>query len=455
MIEVDDVVIGTGPGGNHIALQCGKAGHRVAIVDHREPGGTCALRGCNPKKVLANAARLSAMTTDAKGTLLQRTAPMQDWSKLHEYQNEFTQPVPELRLHDYNEHGIHYFQQPIRFLDSHTLELSDTKLKANRIVIATGAIPVALEFPGAEMLSDSEDFLNWKELPESLVIVGGGYIGVEFGFFASQAGCKVTIVDRTRLLDGFDPDLVQKWSDYATGPTLKIITQDDVAFVEEVHDGLSIRLVSGITLKCDRAVGAAGRRPSIDNLGLEQAGVMFTKDGVVVDDQCRTSAKNIWAVGDCAAHGAPDLTPVAEMQASLVADNWCSNGSRVFDRKGISQTVFCYPSLAMIGKLEDELVEQRVPYKKICGDFSEKGSIRKLGKPIASGYKFLLDASGEVFLGAHLLGPEASEQINLLSVVMRHNLTRTQFLDTPLAYPTFGSDLKRMVGEDFDTSPHP
>jgi glutathione reductase (NADPH) len=326
--------------------------------------------------------------------------------------------------------------------------VGDDRLVGRRVLIAAGATPARLPFAGAERLTTSEQFLNLDELPARVVFVGGGYISFEFAHVAARAGADVTILHRgARPLERFDPDLVDLVVKRSRELGIKVELGIDVAGIDTTATGLVVRGVARggeRRFEADMAVHGAGRIPEIDDLDLEVAGVKREKRGIVVN-QFLQSVSNpaVYAGGDAAANG-PQLTPKADHDAAVLTTNFLEGNHRTVNYEGFASAVFTVPPLASTGLSE---ADARARRSKLRVNFQETSgwfNTRRTGETV-SGFKVLVDEDTNRVLGAHLLGPQADEVINLFAVAIRLGLRVDELKDTLFSYPTFGSDIRFML----------
>jgi len=447
--KFDLIVIGTGAAGSTAAYKCRGAGWDVAIIDSRPFGGTCALRGCDPKKVLVGAAELIDWNRRMEGKGVASTAPLIDWSALMRFKRTFTDPVPENQQRGYANAGIATFHGRTRFLDQTTLQVGDDTLSGRFVLIAAGAKPATLKIPGEEYLIKSDQFLELEQLPQRIVFVGGGYISFEFAHVAVRAGAQVRILHRgARPLEGFDPDLVDTLVQATRELGIDVHLNTSVEAIEKETDHF---IVSAATeegdqrFETDLAVHGAGRVPDIDDLALETAGVARQKKGVTVNDFLQSvSNAAVYAAGDAAANSGLPLTPVASAEGHVVASNMLKGNHRKPNYAGVPTVVFTVPPLASVGLREDEARQKGLKFKIKREDTSEWYSSRRVNLK-HSGYKVLLEDGTDRILGAHLLGEHAEEVINIFGMTIRYGL-KTQDLKTMIyAYPTSGSDVGYMI----------
>ncbi|MDK2989026.1 MAG: glutathione reductase [Methanoculleus sp.] len=447
--EYDVVVIGTGNAGSDIAWHCRKAGMEVAITDSRDYGGTCALRGCVPKWVLASAAGAVARVGNQQGNGI-RGAVSIDWPELIAFERTFTDPVPKRKEEGFREAGIHTYHGLARFTGPDRVTIDGDVLTARYIVIAAGAHPRPLNVPGEDLMTLSDDFFYLEALPERIVFVGGGYISFEFAHVAARAGSAVTILQRSgRVLSGFDPGIVDRLV-LASGE-IGIDVQVNMPLVSVERNAAGLRLRAGKdgeekTFGADMVVHGAGRISAIEGLDLAAGEVETDRRGIVVDEHLRSvSNPAVYVAGD-ANPVSPQLTPVAVMDAHVVVDDILGGNSRVADYSVVPSAVFTTPPIASVGLTEEAAKEKGIPYIANAGDLSGRFTNRSIGQRHA-GYKVLVDEDSRRILGAHLIGPHVEEVINIFALAIRHNLTVDDLtLDAiPWAYPSSTYDIIHMV----------
>lgn len=448
--KFDLIVIGTGTAGSTVAYTSRRAGWNVAIIDSRPFGGTCALRGCDPKKVLVGLAELVDWKRRMEGKGIRGNEIRIDWPSLMQFKKKFTEPVPQNREEGFKTAGIKAFHGTARFIDKNTLEVNKEILSAKYIIIAAGAKPMKLNIPGAEYLTISDEFLELGELPKRIVFVGGGYISFEFAHIARRAGAEVQILHQgSRPLEGFDPDLVGKLFDGTKELGIDIQLDTSVEAIEKTAKEFLVH-ASGKggqrTFEGDLVVHGAGRVPAVDDLALEKAGIERDKKGILVNEYLQSiSNPSVYAAGDSSlTQGGPPLTPVAALEGGVVARNLLNGNSHTPNYAGIASVVFTIPALARVGWQEAELKAQGLKFKVRYEDTSWWYSSRRVNERHA-GFKVLVEEGSERILGAHLLGPHAEEVINIFALAIRLGLTAPQLKEMPYAYPTSASDVSYMV----------
>ncbi len=443
--EYDLAVIGTGAAATTVAYACREAGWSVAVVDSRPFGGTCANRGCDPKKVLVGAAELLDWARRMEGRGFAAGQPHIDWPALMRFKKSFTDPVPADRERGFEAAGIRAFHGVARFLDAATLDIDGTAIRARRFVIAAGAAPARLHIPGEDLLMDSDGFLDLEAVPASIVFVGGGYIAFEFAHLMARAGAQVTILHRgARPLEQFDAGMIARLVSHTRKIGIDLRLGTAVEAVERSGSGFRVQ-TSKEPVEAQLAVHAAGRPPQIEPLNLPAAGIEASARGVTVNPFLQSVTNpQIYAVGDVAASGGPPLTPVAGYEGRIAAANLLRGNHRQVDYRGVASAVFTVPPLAMVGLTEEAAGKQGLDYEVREGDSTGWYSSRRIAEE-CSGFKVLLDRASGRLLGAHLLGESAAELINVFALAIRTGLTGEQVKEPLYAYPTHGSNIQYMV----------
>ncbi len=448
--KFDLVVIGTGSAASTVASRCRRAGWTVAVIDSRPFGGTCALRGCDPKKVLVAAAEAVEWPRRLQGRGVAADALRIEWSELMRFKRSMIESVPQNREKGFVKAGIEAFQGRARFLGPTAVKVGDDVLEGRYVHIAAGAKPADLPIPGREHLVTSEGFLDLDELPRRVLFVGGGYISFEFAHVAARAGVEVTILHRgPRPLVRFDPDLVGQLVARTRQLGIDLHVETEVVNIERAGTRFFVQARSNEerrSFEVDLVIHGAGRVPEIDDLGLDAAGVEWDGQQGVTVNQYLQSVSNpaVYAAGDAAASGGPPLTPVVGYEARIVAANLLNGNHVTADYSSVPSVVFTLPPLASVGLQEQDAREEGRRFTVKREDTAGWYSSRRVGEP-CSGYKVLVEEDSGHILGAHLLGPQAEETINLFAMAMRWGKTAADIKDLLFAYPTHASDIPYMV----------
>jgi len=445
----DLIVIGAGMAGIGAANKCASQGWSVAIVDEVPYGGTCALRGCDPKKILRRGAEIidAARLMDGKG--IDAGGLSINWGDLMAHKHGFTDSVPQNMQQDLADHGVDTLHGPARFTATNRLEIDGTPHEAEHFLIATGARPRPLHFPGHEHVTDSTQFMELEVLPKRILFVGGGFVSFEFAHIAARAGSSTTIVDRgPRPLKGFDPDLVELLITRGATVGVDVRRSTTITGIDKTPAGFRVSVEqSGMPahIECDLVVHGAGRTPDLSRLGLDAAGVEWSKRGVSVAGHLQsTSNPAVYAAGDAADTQGRPLTPVAVFEGKVAASNMLKDATTLPNYAGIPTAVFTIPELTRVGLLEQEARDKGLDVDVRYSDTSGWYSNYRIGETTAAS-KILIDRATDQIVGAHLLGPEYGELINIVALAIKLNLTTRQLKSTTAAYPTVGSDLGSML----------
>jgi glutathione reductase (NADPH) len=445
--QFDLVVVGTGVTAA-VASRCREAGWSVAVVDSRPFGGTCALRGCVPKKILVGAAEAVHAARDLADHGVPAGSLTLDWAALIRFKRSLIGGTTERTEQAWVSAGIEQVHGRARFVGPATLAVGADRLTGRRVLIAAGAMPIPLGFPGADRLTTSEQFLDLDRLPPRIVFVGGGFISFEFAHVAARAGVEATILHRgARPLEAFDPDLVDLLVKRTRELGIRVELGVEVRAVERDGGRLVVRGTrSGeeMRFETDLAVHGAGRAPQLDDLDLEAAGVKRERRGVVVNEFLQSvSNPAVYAGGDAAASG-PQLTPKADHDAAVLTTNLLEGNRRRPSYEGIASAVFTLPPLASAGLTEVAARAAGLAFRTSRHDTSGWFHTRRVGET-TSGAKVLVEEGTDRILGAHLLGPQADEVINLFAMAIRLRIPAAQMKEVIYAYPTYGSDVRFLV----------
>lgn len=348
MKKFDVFIIGSGMAGMTITNKCASKGLTVAITDELPYGGICALRGCDPKKVLIGATEVVDFATRLKGKGI-HTVPTIDWSSLMAFKQTFVDPVPANIEKGYKKSGIATYHSPAKFVSANQLVVDNETVEAGKIVVASGAKTRKLQIPGEEYTINRTDFLNLKELPQSLIFIGGGYIAFEFAHIAARSGAKVTIVHRGKSpLDKFEQEIVKHLVTATKELGIEILLETEVIEIQKENEQY---IVTGkangepIKVKAQTVINSAGRTPAIFNLELDAGNIKHGKKGIIVNGYLQSiSNPNVYAAGDCADIKGFPLTPVAVMEGHIVSSNIIKGNNKQPDYKAIPTVVFTLPS---------------------------------------------------------------------------------------------------------------
>ena len=442
----DVIVIGVGMAGLNAARRTASAGKRVAVVDSRPYGGSCMLRGCDPKKVLVGAAEVLDWHQRMTGHGISGDLRI-DWADLMAFKRTFTDPVPENLERSLSSQSVTTLHGAARFTGNNELQIGGATLSAEHIVIAAGARPRDLNIPGADLVATSTDFLELDELPDRIVFIGGGYVSFEFAHLAARAGAKVTIVERgQRPLKHFDGDLVERLVVATEELGVEVLLGTEATAVERVGGSLSVSTTPGDPVGADLVVHGAGRVPELDGLDLTAGGVEFDPSrGVTVSEYLQSvSNPAVYAAGDSAATAGWPLTPVAVHEGFIAASNIINGNQRKPDYAGTPSVAFTIPAIARAGLTEDEAVAEgldfTVNHQETAGWYTARRTNEK-----HSAFKVLIENQTGRILGAHLLGAQAGEVIDMFALAIRNGLTARAIKTGMYVHPAAASDVTYML----------
>lgn len=457
MRETDVVVIGAGPGGYAAAFMAADLGLQTLTIDEeKNPGGVCLYRGCIPSKALLHAAKVVNEAKEAQDIGISFSDPSIDVKRLAEWKNEviskLTGGLGQLR----KARKVDHIQGRARFVDSHTLQVegSDEQVRFKHAIIATGSRPVV---PGplaieSNKVMTSTEALELKDLPESLLVIGGGYIGLELGTVYASLGSKVTVVEMmTDLLAGADRDLVKVLSKKVHRIMHEVLLGTRVVEMVETMRGVKVTLDPLREETFDKVLISVGRRPNTESLGLENTKVELDAQGFVkCDNQGRTQESHIFAIGDVS--GQPMLAHRATHQGRLAAQ--VIHGSKaVFEPQAIPAVVFTDPELAWAGITEEEAKAQGIPHKVARFPWAASGRSLTLGRTDGL-TKLILDPESERILGVGIVGPGAGELIAEGTLAIEMAATAEDLSLTIHAHPTLSETVMESADVFFGHSTH-
>lgn len=443
--DVDLFVIGAGSGGVRAARIAASYGARVMIAEEFRVGGTCVIRGCVPKKLLVYASRFSHDFEDAAGygwTIPEK--PTFSWPTLIANKDREIDRLEAAYVATLERWKVQIVRARAVIEDANTVRLSTGEtVRTKTILIATGGWPhMGPNIPGLEHVISSNEAFHLEELPQRIVIQGGGYIAVEFACVFAGLGSKVTLVYRgENILRGFDDDIREHLRLEMQARGIKVLCGHTVDAVEKQGDEYLSKLSDGSTVAADKVMFAIGRRPNVMGIGCEALKMeCHEHGGIEVDEYSRTSVPNVYAIGDVT--NRVNLTPVAIREGHAFADTLYGNKPTAVDHTIIPTAVFSEPELGVIGLTEAQAREQ-------FDTDVYKTSFRPL-KATLSGragrvfMKLLVDAATNRVVGCHIAGPDAGEMIQLVAIAMKMKATKADFDGTMAVHPTMAEELVTM-----------
>jgi len=437
--DFDLVVIGAGSGGVAASRRAASYGARVLIAEADRVGGTCVIRGCVPKKLMMYAAGFSLALHEAErfGWNGAATAQfdLERWAQAKALEVDRLEQIYRSLL---DESGVELAQARARLESDGTVQVGERRVSADRILIATGGSASRDALPGLELAMSSNEVLDLRTRPASMLVIGGGYIAVEFASIFAGMGTDVTLAFRDGWpLRGFDLDLRKRLAQALSARGVAIAAGTPLRSLQQAAKGFELHREDGTVLTGQSALNATGRHPNTSGIGLQAAGVRLdTRGAIAVDEDSRTSAEGIWAVGDVT--GRKNLTPVAIAEGRAFADSQFGRQAVRVDHRTVASAVFTEPPLATVGLTEAQALEQGAT------DIYET-EFRPMRTAFAGGsqrsyIKLVVDALNDRVLGIHMIGTDAPEIIQSLSVALTCGATKRDFDRTMAVHPTVAEE---------------
>lgn len=444
--DYDLFVIGAGSGGVRAARLSAMSGAKVAVAEEHRVGGTCVIRGCIPKKFMVYASEIPHQIQVAKGYGWSGFDDVRfDWKTFLEKKDIEIARLSGIYVRNLSNAGAELVHARAELRDEHTVELvgKGQTITADKILIAVGGWPVKPDVPGIEHAITSNEAFHFDHLPKSVMVVGGGYIAVEFAGIFNGLGVETTLVYRgPNILRGFDDDIRSHLGAELEKRGIKLILGSQHTRIEKTAQGLVSHLTSGQPVTTEAVMFATGRAPKVEGLGLENAGVKLNDKGaVIVDDYSQTTASNIYAVGDVTDR--INLTPVAIREGAAFAETVFRNNPIRYDHECVPAAVFSQPPVGTVGLAE---ADARKRYGQID---VYKSTFRPLKQTFFGGedrtmMKLVVEAKTQKILGCHLVGEDAPEMIQLAAIAIKMGVTKPQWDNTTALHPTAAEELVTM-----------
>lgn len=449
--DYDLFVIGAGSGGLAASKRAASYGARVAIAEESLVGGTCAVRGCIPKKLMVYGSHFPALFKDAAGYGWHVGKSTLDWQRFITAVDQEVRRLSQLHTGYLEEAGVKLIQSRAKFLDPHTLEVDGSKVTAAKILIAVGGRPIKPDLPGMEFAITSDEMFHLPQQPPHLAIIGAGYIGVEFASIMNGLGCKVTqIIRKDWILRGFEEDIRTEVQAGMTRHGIRILTNTVLKQVERSPAGLKLILSGDYEepVTADVLLAATGRTPNIETLDLEKAGVDVgptslegpgynSSSAIAVDKYSRTSQPHIFAVGDCS--NQINLTPVAVGEGRAFADTEFGNRRRSLSHENVPSAVFSIPEAATVGMTEATAREKGNAVK--CYRAKFRPLFHSLtGREEKVMIKLVVDRDSERVLGAHMVGDHSAEILQGMAIAINMGATKKDFDTTLGIHPSIAEE---------------
>jgi glutathione reductase (NADPH) len=443
--DYDLFVIGAGSGGVRAARLAAMSGAKVGIAEEHRVGGTCVIRGCVPKKFMVYASEFSSAFKTAEGFGWSKCEASFDWAAFLRAKDIEIARLSGLYVTGLQNAGADLAHARAELQDAHTIALSDRDktYSAEKVLVATGGRPTVPDFPGVEHVIISDDAFQLPALPKRILMVGGGYISVEFAGIFNGLGVETTLIYRgPNILRGFDNDVRAHLTMEMERRGIPIMLGCEHAKIEKTPTGLKSTLTNGHEIETDIVMYCTGRAPYTKGLGLDSAGVAINEKGAVgVDAYSKTNVENIWAVGDVTDR--INLTPVAIREGAAFAETEFYGRPTSFDHEMVASAVFSQPPVGAVGLTE---ADARHQYGKV-------DIYRAVFRPMKATFyggaermlmKLVVDPATDRLLGCHIVGPDAPEMIQMAAIALKMGATKAQWDSTCAVHPTAAEELVTM-----------
>lgn len=433
--DFDLFVIGAGSGGVRAGRMAASLGKRVGVAEERYLGGTCVNVGCVPKKLFSYAAHFAEDFHDAAGFGWRVKPDKFDWQTLISNKNTEIERLNGIYQRLLDQAGARTFLGHASLLDAHTVEVNGEQHSAERILVATGGWPYVPSFPGSEFAITSNEVFFLEQLPQRVVVVGGGYIAVEFAGIFNGLGAETVQLYRGELfLRGFDDDARSFLADEVRKKGVDLRFNTDITSIEKTAGAYRVTLNNGEVLETDLVMYATGRKPIVDGIGLEQCGVeLDDRNAIKVDDSYCTNVPSIYAIGDVTDR--VNLTPVALAEGMALVAHLYRDHEKPVSYEFIPSAVFSQPNLASVGYTEAEAREKFAAVSVFRSSFTPLKHTLS-GSDEKTLMKLIVDKASDRVVGAHMIGPDAGESIQGIAVALKAGATKAIFDSTIGIHPT-------------------
>jgi glutathione reductase (NADPH) len=443
--DFDMITIGAGSGGVASSRRAGSYGARVAIVEESRIGGTCVLRGCVPKKLLVYGAQFADAFADAAGFGWTVAPPKFNWPSLIGAKNKELDRLEQIYVNMLKNSAVEIIEGRGALVDPHTVEVAGRAYTAENILIATGGHPTVPAIPGIEHVISSNEALDLPKLPRRIIIVGGGYIAVEFAGIFRGFGCEVVeMIRREELLHGFDDDIRVSLALEMRNRGIEIHTRTQVARIEkDPREGYTVFTGIGQEISADLVMYATGRGPNTKGLGLDAVGVKSNEKGaVLVDEWQKTSVPNIYAVGDVTDR--LNLTPVAITEGRAIAETLYNNNPIKVDHADVPTAVFSNPPIGTVGLTEEQARQQYGDDVDVYAARFRPMKNTLSGREERTFMKLVVDGRSDRVIGCHMLGPDAPEIVQGLAIAVKCGASKRMFDQTVGIHPSAAEEFVTM-----------
>ena len=445
--DFDLFVIGAGSGGIATARRAAEYGAKVGIAEFDRLGGTCVNRGCVPKKLMVYASHFPKDFQSASGYGWTVGESNFDWKTMITAVNNEVDRLNGIYQRMLDKSEVKIYRDHAKFIDSHTIAIGDEKVTAEKILIAVGGKPVKPDdIPGVEHAITSREIFHLQEQPKQIVIIGGGYIGVEFACILNGLGTEVTqVIRRDKILYGFDEDIRTQIQEQMQNNGIRIITNKPALNIEKLDTGVKITIKGEEeeTIVADAvSLAATGRIPRIENLGLENTGVEVVNGAVAVNEYSQTAEEHIYAVGDCTDR--INLTPVAIQEGRAFADTHFGGQSKQMAYDNIPTAVFSTPEAATVGLTEAEAREKYGDAVKIYRSKFRPMYYTLPNMQVKTLMKLVVDGNTSKVVGAHMVGDYAAEIVQGVAIAVKMGATKADFDATVGIHPSSAEEFVTM-----------
>ncbi len=437
--DYDLFVIGAGSGGVRAARMSAGLGARVAIAEARYLGGTCVNVGCVPKKLFSYGAHFTENFHDAASFGWDVSHSPLDWPRLRDNKTREIERLNGIYGNILGSAGVALINGHARFIDGHTVDVNGKTYTAERILIAVGGWPYIPDVPGREHAISSNELFYLDKLPEHATVVGGGYIATEFAGILNGLGVQVTqIYRRSLFLRGFDEEVRGHLAEEMRHRGVELRFNENVSAIEKTAEGFRLQLDSGDSLDTGLVLYATGRKPLIDDLGLENTAVALDDKGfIAVSDSFQTAEPSVYALGDVI--GGMELTPVALAEGMNLARRLYGGVDQAVDYEYIPTAIFCQPNIGTVGYSEEQAREKFGEISVFTSQFRHlKHTLTD--NPSKVFLKLIVDKASDRVVGVHMLGDEAGEVIQGFAVAIKAGATKAMFDTTIGIHPTVAEE---------------
>nr|WP_228050932.1 glutathione-disulfide reductase [Pontibacterium sinense] len=442
--DFDLFVIGAGSGGVRAGRMAAAMGVRVAVAEDRHLGGTCVNVGCVPKKLFVYASHYAEDFENARGFGWTSGEAQFDWPTLRDNKTKEIERLNGIYNNLLVNSGCELINGRATLVDAHTVAVGDKTYTAERILVAVGGWPNVPEFPGSEHVISSNEVFYLDEFPKRAIVVGGGYIAVEFAGIFAGLGAKTDLIYRGEMfLRGFDNEVREFTAEEVAKKDINLRFNTNITAIEKQTDGsLLATLTDGSTVEADAIMYATGRNPKVIGLGLEALGIEQGKNGaIVVNDQFQTNVPSVYAIGDVIDR--VQLTPVALAEGMALVRNLYGGQDQKVDYDLIATAVFCQPNIGTVGLTEEQAREQ---YENVDVYKSNFRAMKHTlsGSDEKTFMKMLVDRDSDKVLGVHMVGPDAGEIIQGIAIALKAGATKAVFDSTIGIHPTAAEEFVTM-----------